>query len=288
VTAAGRPAADPLGPAKGVVARLLVPAWRASTRAAGRNDDTSAGDTSAGDTSEVLAFLHRPDGRDASDDSSARPTSATPVLLLPGSRGDHAAPHLVALANLLAAHGHPVVRSALFEWEPGAGFVPPAERAVERMRAVLVAARAALATSVDPALDRCGWVIGGASYGGRVASLALATFGAEDLRVAGLVSLAYPLHPPGRPDRLRTAHWPQIEVPTLLISGDADPFLTLAALDAEQPKLKGELTRIIVPGAAHDLSVSSRRAPDGRRRSPADVIDEHRAAVLGWMRRLAH
>ena len=264
------------GPDPGTACRLRVPPLLPSER----GPERGRAESSAGDGPGVAAFLHHPVAASAAG-------TAIPVLLLPGSRGDHAAPHLVALATLLAAHGHPVVRSALFEWEPGSGFVPTAERAVERMRAVLVAARAALASSEGGAIAGCDWVVGGASYGGRVASLAVAASGGRGLGVSGLLALAYPLHPPGRPDRLRTAHWPQIDVPTLLISGDADRFFTLELLEAEQSTHLGGLTSIIVAGAAHDLSVSARRAPDGRRRSPADVIDEHAGAVLGWMHGLA-
>lgn len=270
------PAAD-VGPDPATACRLAVPPLGPPLREPERERERARPQSAAGDGPGVAAFIHHPIA------PSAAGTAATPVLLLPGSRGDHSAPHLVALATLLAAHGHPVVRSALFEWGPGSGFVPTAERAVERMRAVLVAARAALATSEGEASARCDWMVGGASYGGRVASVAVAASGARDLGVSGLLALSYPLHPPGRPDRLRTAHWPRIDVPTLLISGDADPFMTLELLEAERATLLGGLTSIIVAGAVHDLSVSARRAPDGRRRSPADVIDEQGSAVLGWM-----
>jgi predicted alpha/beta-hydrolase family hydrolase len=64
-------------------------------------------------------------------------------------------------------------------------------------------------------------VIGGQSFGGRVASLL-----AADEPYAGLVLFSYPLHAPGRAERWeeRTSHWPRIECPVLLLSGDRDPF----------------------------------------------------------------
>jgi len=204
-----------------------------------------------------------------------------PVLLLPGARGDHSAPHLVALAGHLAAAGHPVVRSALSSRPPGAGVVGPAERSVGRLVALLAAAR-----GVVPG-DDVPWVIGGASYGGRVASLAVAQHGAGALGVVGLLLVAYPLHPPGRPDRLRVAHWPAIDVPVVLLSGDSDPFLTVELLDRHADDLAGPLTRILVPGARHDLSVSSRSAPDGRRRTPAETVGEHAEQVGAWLAALS-
>jgi len=76
--------------------------------------------------------------------------------------------------------------------------------------------------------DGAGTVVGGHSYGGRVASLAAAS-GAG---YAGLVLFSYPLHPPGRPERTeaRIAHWPSIDCPVLLLSGEADPFARIELL----------------------------------------------------------
>jgi hypothetical protein len=65
-------------------------------------------------------------------------------------------------------------------------------------------------------------VIGGHSYGGRVASMLAAS--EEGAMVAGLVLLSYPLHRPGHPDEQRTEHWASIRCPVLLLSGTRDPF----------------------------------------------------------------
>ena len=70
-------------------------------------------------------------------------------------------------------------------------------------------------------------VIGGHSYGGRVASM-LAASGEPAVR--GLVLLSYPLHRPGHPDELRTEHWPLIHCPVLFLSGDTDPFAGIELL----------------------------------------------------------
>ncbi len=86
-------------------------------------------------------------------------------------------------------------------------------------------------------------VVGGHSFGGRVASLSAAGVGraaGEPMRrYAALVCLSYPLHPPGAPDRTeaRTAHWPAIDVPTLLLSGTSDPFAKIDRLEVAMPKL---------------------------------------------------
>lgn len=83
-------------------------------------------------------------------------------------------------------------------------------------------------------------VISGQSYGGRVASLLAAEPGPA---CAALVCFSYPLHRPGQPDWLeRTAHWPAIEVPVLLLSGESDPFARLdllrRALDERLPQAR--------------------------------------------------
>jgi predicted alpha/beta-hydrolase family hydrolase len=221
------------------------------------------------DGTDVAAALHAPEV------TAPGASSAAPVLLLPGARGDHAAEHLVAVAALLAAAGHPVVRATLSSAGPGAAVVGPAERSVGRMRDVLDAARALV--------DRPrGWIVGGASYGGRVASLAVAEQGGGAIGVVGLLLVAYPLHPPGRPERLRVAHFGAIDVPVLMLSGDADPFLTDALLDAHVGELGGPLTRLVVPGGRHDLSASTRSAPDGVRRSPSEAVAAHAEALVAW------
>src|SRR5438309_12057370 len=68
-------------------------------------------------------------------------------------------------------------------------------------------------------------VIGGHSYGGRVASMV-----AAETTPAGLVLLSYPLHKPGHPETLRIEHWSKIACPVLLLSGDRDQFARIELL----------------------------------------------------------
>jgi len=79
--------------------------------------------------------------------------------------------------------------------------------------------------------------VGGQSYGGRVATLAAAEAGTD---YVGIVCFSYPLHPPGRHDQAipRTAHWPAIRCPVLLLSGEADPFARIDLLRAAVPLLR--------------------------------------------------
>jgi predicted alpha/beta-hydrolase family hydrolase len=107
--------------------------------------------------------------------------------------------------------------------------------------------------------DEDGVVIGGHSYGGRVASLAVAGVRVPGAIVrthpyAALVCLSYPLHRPGGPEtaEARMAHWPSIDVPALLLSGTSDPFARIELLEAAMPKLRrGEL--VTYPGLGHGL-----------------------------------
>jgi uncharacterized protein len=98
--------------------------------------------------------------------------------------------------------------------------------------------------------DGGGTVAGGHSYGGRVASLAAAS-GAG---YAGLVLFSYPLHPPGRPERTdaRIAHWPAIECPVLLLSGEADPFARIELL-RRAAKLLPSAELVTYPRLGHTL-----------------------------------
>ena len=101
------------------------------------------------------------------------------------------------------------------------------------------------------ALTEDGALIGGQSFGGRVASL----LAAEDpAAAAGLVLLCYPLHAPGRAEswRARTEHWPGISCPVLLLSGDRDPFARIGLLREAVGQLPhAELH--VYPGVGHGL-----------------------------------
>lgn len=97
-----------------------------------------------------------------------------------------------------------------------------------------------------------GVVVGGQSYGGRVASLAAAE---PDAPYAALVLFSYPLHPPGAPEKAaaRSAHWPAIRCPVLLLSGESDPFARIELLRATVPTLGGPAELVTYPRLGHGL-----------------------------------
>lgn len=86
--------------------------------------------------------------------------------------------------------------------------------------------------------------IGGRSMGGRMCSMAAA----QGLEVAALALISYPLHPPGRPDRLRTAHFTDLRLPCLFVSGRRDAFGTPAELERETAAIPGAVTHVLVDG----------------------------------------
>jgi pimeloyl-ACP methyl ester carboxylesterase len=95
-------------------------------------------------------------------------------------------------------------------------------------------------------------VVGGHSYGGRVASLAAAE---PDAPYAALVLFSYPLHPPGGHDRAaaRSAHLPAIRCPTLFLSGESDPFARLDLLTAAVATVGGPHELVTYPRLGHTL-----------------------------------
>jgi predicted alpha/beta-hydrolase family hydrolase len=92
-------------------------------------------------------------------------------------------------------------------------------------------------------------IIGGRSYGGRVASLAAAMSGND---FAGLLLFAYPLHRPGFAKQLRTEHWPSIRCPVLIVQGEADPFGSPDEFRREIRKLR-DARLVTLPGTGHGL-----------------------------------
>jgi predicted alpha/beta-hydrolase family hydrolase len=107
---------------------------------------------------------------------------------------------------------------------------------------------------LDVVRDDPASVPGGHSFGGRVASLAAAGLSAEGHAPPGLLLLSYPLHRPGLPDgwRERTAHWPSLTCPVLLLSGEADPFARLPLL-REAVGLLPDVRLVTYPRVGHGL-----------------------------------
>jgi uncharacterized protein len=118
--------------------------------------------------------------------------------------------------------------------------------------------------------------IGGKSMGGRMAThLAASPADVQAGSLRGVVALGYPLHPPGKPEQLRVAHLPSIEVPVLIVQGERDAFGTPEELRPVVGELKARVTLHTVAGGDHSLAV--RRATDY-----AAIAD----TVTAWIQRV--
>lgn len=119
---------------------------------------------------------------------------------------------------------------------------------------------------------------GGKSLGGRVASLMAAEGHPAMEGVRGLIFLGYPLHPPGKPDRLRTDHFPDLRGPLLFLQGDRDALCDLGLLEEAWPALSGATPTLhVVEGADHGFAVLRRSG-----RTLDDVHAELADAITRW------
>jgi uncharacterized protein len=181
----------------------------------------------------VRGFLHRPQSADGPG-----------LVLTHGAGGDCRMPLLVAAAEAFVAAGMTVLRCDLpFRQRRPKG--PPSPSGAATDRAGLREAAAALRRAVAGPV-----FLGGQSYGGRQATM----LAAEEPGVAdALLLFSYPLHPPGKPERLRTEHFPRLAVPALFVSGTADPFGSPDELRAAVGLIPAPTQIIVVDGAGHDL-----------------------------------
>src|SRR5262245_48378349 len=121
--------------------------------------------------------------------------------------------------------------------------------------------------------------IGGKSMGGRIASQVAARPNADLL---GLVFLGYPLHPPGKPDQLRSKHLPHIKAPMLFVQGSRDAFGTPDELNPIISGLPAPADLFIVEGGDHSFKVP-KKAGIPQQQVYASILDQ----VADWLRRIA-
>jgi len=171
------------------------------------------------------------------------------LVLTPGAGARRTSSGLVAIDELVSEQGVVVERVEF----PGqaAGSRRPDAPAVCAETVRLASAALAQRLSV-PGSEVA---LGGRSFGGRMCSMAVA----GGLDAAALVLVSYPLHPPGQPERLRTAHFPALDVPCLFVSGRRDAFATIEELERETAAIPGDVTIVIVDGD-HSLRRTERDA----------------------------
>jgi predicted alpha/beta-hydrolase family hydrolase len=188
------------------------------------------------------------------------------LVLTHGAGGHCQSPLLQALAAGFAAASMVVLRCDL-PYRQARRSVPPSPTGTARDRQGLKHAVLEL-RSLAPGRV----FLGGHSYGGRQASLLVAE---EPELVAGLLLLSYPLHPPGRPTDLRTAHLPRLRVPTLFVHGDRDPFGSLDEIERARAILPAPTALCRVSGG-HDLGY---RRSGAAAALPGRIVTEFRALV---------
>ncbi|HWC09827.1 MAG TPA: alpha/beta family hydrolase [Acidimicrobiales bacterium] len=174
--------------------------------------------------------------------SSADARADRALLLTPGAGASRDHISLVAVEEALA----PIVVERMDFPYRRAG-----RKAPDRPPVLVAAVRegaAALAERTGLPPERL--VLGGRSMGGRMCSMAVA----EGLPALALVLVSYPLHPPGRPDNLRTEHLPRLDVPCLFVSGTRDAFSTPEELEAATALIPGPVTHVWLEGGDHGLA----------------------------------
>ena len=164
-----------------------------------------------------------------------------------GTGKDH--PFLTGFTEALGAQGFSTLRFNFPYVEQGRRMPGPATHAIATWKAVVAFAR-----EQDPAATV--WATG-KSYGGRMASMAVA----DGLVVDGLAYLGYPLHPPGRPEKPRVEHLPVITVPQLFVEGTNDPFIQPVAQFEEAVATCQDARVAWVDGGGHTFEMKGRKRP---------------------------
>ena len=197
----------------------------------------------------VRGFLHSTQGG-----------SGDHIVLTHGAGGNAKAPLLAALCERFAEVGVSALRCDLpFRQRRPTG--PPSPSDAQRDQD-------GLRRAVQLLKERFGGrgFLGGVSYGGRQASMLVAS---DASLVAGLILLSYPLHPPGRPAQLRTQHFPKLQTPTLFVSGTRDAFGTDEELREAMKLISAPAKLVTIEGAGHGLLQKSNRDT-----LPARIIEE--------------
>ena len=166
------------------------------------------------------------------------------LALTHGAGSNSNAPLLIALARAFSAAGMAVLRYDLpFRVERASGSPFPAGAARDRE-----GVRAAAAALEKYATRRI--FAGGHSYGGRQSAMAAAE---NPLMAAGLLLLSYPLHPPRKPEQLRTAYFPELRTPALFVHGTRDPFGTIDELRTAIAAIPARTDIFALERSGHDL-----------------------------------
>jgi len=191
----------------------------------------------------VRGYLHQPEN-----------STGDCLILTHGAGSNAQAPLLSALAEAFAAAGCTVLRCDL-PYRQVRPHGPPGPGDASRDRAGLKSAVAAVRKLGSGRI-----FLGGHSYGGRQSTMLCA---AEPDPVDGLLLLSYPLHPPRKPDQLRTQHLPGLRTPSLFVQGTRDPFGSVEEIERALQLVPAQTKLLIVEGAGHDLNFKTGKNANG-------------------------
>lgn len=205
--------------------------------------------------SEIVGVLHKPGEHHASGDAFA---------LTHGAGSNRNAPLLVAMARALCDAGYTVLRYDLpFRRLRPKG--PPMPVSAARDREGIAAAVAGLRALVSGRV-----FAGGHSYGGRQTTMAAAE---KPLLAEALLLFSYPLHPPNKPQQLRTGHFPELRTPSLFVHGTNDGFGSIDEMREAIAAIPARTDLLPVEGAGHDLKRAASLS--------ADILTRFHALLIG-------
>jgi uncharacterized protein len=186
------------------------------------------------------------------------------LVLSHGAGSNANAPLLIALAETLSGEGLVVLRCDL-PYRQLRSYGPPGPGDAARDRAGLKNAIAALSEFTQGKI-----FLGGHSYGGRQSSMLCA----EETGIAhGLLLMSYPLHPPRKPEQLRTQHFPQLQTPALFMHGTRDPFASSEEIQKAVELIPAKVKLVEIVGAGHDLGFEKKSVS---RELPGKIAEEFR------------
>ena len=200
----------------------------------------------------VRGFLHRPTG-----------TGQHGLVLAHGAGSNCQSPLLIALAEEFAAADFIVLRCDL-PYRQARPYGPPRPGDAARDREGLRNAVRVVRNMVSGPI-----FLGGHSYGGRQATMLVAE---DPPLAAGLLLLSYPLHPPGKPQQLRTQHFPEMRTPALFAHGVMDPFGTIQEMTLALKQIPAKVKLLPVAGG-HDLGFKGKSR---RKDLPSLLVAEFR------------
>jgi uncharacterized protein len=201
---------------------------------------------------------------------AAEDPRAPSLVLAHGAGAGQRSPFMTAFSGAMQTRG---ITTVTFDFP----YMRHHRRAPDRAPVLEAAWRAVLHHITAGGAKPARVVIGGKSMGGRIASHVLSDPTRPLPDIAGLVLLGYPLHPPGQPDRLRTAHLPLLGTPTLVVQGSHDAFGAEQEVRDAFAAVPASVDWLIIPGGDHSFKV--RRGG----RSQAGIYEDVYATVAEWV-----